>query len=120
MPEIALISKEQALIDVLEKRFTREGYQIEIAKKGKQGLELIRNNTPDLALVDVEMPDMSGFEILKKLNDTQLNNVPVVAIFNSGDPEEIEKATNLGIEDWIIKTEFDPEEVINKVEKQLN
>ncbi len=121
MPEILLIEDEQVLIDVLKKRLTKEGYEVKIAKNGEQGLELIKNNDPDLVLLDIVMPKMDGFEVLEELNkDPELSEVSVIIISNSGEPVELEKVKELGAEDWVIKTEFNPQDVVNKVEKQLN
>jgi len=121
MSEVVLIENEQVLIDVLENRLTKEGYEVKIAKESRQGLKLAKNDIPDLILLDVVMPDADGFEILKEMEkDNKLSEVPIIIISNSGQPEELERARDLGAEDWIIKTEFDPQEVVNKVEKQLS
>lgn len=121
MPEILLIEDEQVLIDVLEKRLTKEGYEVKIAKDGERGLELIKSNNPDLVLLDIVMPKMDGFEVLEELSkEPDLSKAPVIIISNSGEPVELEKVKELGVEDWIIKTEFNPQDVVNKVEKQLN
>lgn len=119
MAEILIVEDEQILVDVLESRLTKEGYQVEIARNGEQGLEAMRKNEPDLILLDIVMPKMDGLEVLKEMKGTPLAEIPVVVISNSGSPVQIEKAKELGVEDWIIKTEFDPQQAVNKVEQQL-
>lgn len=66
------------------------------------------------------MPKKGGFEVLEEMSgDENLKNIPVVIISNSGQPVELDKAKRLGAKDWLIKTEFDPQEVLDKVIKQI-
>ena len=75
---------------------------------------------PDLVLLDIIMPKMGGFEVMEEMQkDSGLKKIPVIVVSNSGQPVEIDKARELGARDWLIKTEFDPEEVIDKVVKQI-
>lgn len=121
MTEILIVEDEQILVDVLESRLTKEDYQVEITKNGEQGLEVMKNNEPDLILLDIVMPKMDGLEVLEEMNKTpDLREIPVIVISNSSQEAELEKAKQLGAEDCIIKTEFDPQQVVNKVEQQLN
>jgi CheY-like chemotaxis protein len=63
---------------------------------------------------------MSGFEVMEEMNkDSQLKEIPVIVISNSGQPVELDRARELGAKDWLIKTEFDPQEVLKKVKQQL-
>jgi len=66
------------------------------------------------------MPKMGGFEVMEEMvKEPELKKIPVIIISNSGQPVELDRAQKLGAKDWLIKTEFDPEEVIEKVKKQL-
>jgi len=118
--ELLLIEDEQIMIDLLEKKLRKEGYKVSVAKDGLEGLERIRERKPDLILLDIIMPKMSGFEVMKEMQkDPELSEIPVIIISNSGQPVELDKARQLGAKDWLIKTEFDPREVIEKVKKQI-
>jgi two-component system alkaline phosphatase synthesis response regulator PhoP len=120
MKKILIIEDEEVLLDLLQKKLTQEGYQIEVAKDGQVGLAKIREDKPDLILLDIVMPKMGGFEVMEELNkDEQLRGIPIIIISNSGQPVELSRAKELGVRDWLVKTDFDPQEVVDKVKKQL-
>ena len=119
--KILLIEDEEILINLLQKKLANEGYDISVARNGQEGLELIKEIRPDLILLDIIMPKMGGFEVLEEMQkDQELKNIPVIIISNSGQPVEIDRAQKLGAKDWLIKTDFDPQEVIDKVKKQFS
>ena len=118
--KILLIENEEIMVNLLQKKLTEEGYKIEIARDGIEGLEKAKLVKPNLILLDIVMPKMGGLEVLEEMQkDKKLKKIPVIIISNSGQPVEIDKAQRLGAKDWLIKTEFDPQEVIEKVKKQL-
>ena len=120
MKKILLIEDEEVLISLLEKKIIQEGYEFFIAKNGIEGLEKMREIRPDLILLDIIMPKMGGLEVMEEIQkDEELKNIPVIIISNSGQPVEIERIKKLGAKDWLVKTEFDPQEVIKKVNKQI-
>ena len=118
--KILLIEDEELLISLLQKKLTEAGYLIFLARNGEDGLRLMRENLPDIVLLDIIMPKMGGFEVLEEMvKDDSLKNIPVVIVSNSGQPVELDRAKKLGAKDWLIKTEFDPEEVLEKVIAQI-
>jgi len=120
MSKILLIEDEEIMIELLQKKLTAEGYQVSVAKDGLDGLEKMKQDKPDLILLDIIMPKMGGLEVMEEMNkDKALSAIPVIIISNSGQPVELGRARELGVKDWLIKTEFDPQEVVDKVKKQL-
>lgn len=118
--KILLIEDEQLMISLLEKKLTQEGYDISVAKDGIEGLEKMRAEKQDLILLDIVMPRMGGFEVMEEMSkDDDLKKIPIIVISNSGQPVELDRAKRLGAKDWLIKTEFDPQEVVDKVVKQI-
>ena len=118
--KILIVEDEELLLNLLKKKLEELNYEVFIAKDGIMGLKAIKENELDLILLDVVMPKMGGFELLEKMGeDETIKKIPVVIISNSGQPVEIEKAKKLGASDWLIKTEFDPQEVVDKVIKQI-
>lgn len=118
--KILIIEDEEIMYSLLERKLSQEGYAVEVAKDGEEGLEKIRKEKPDLVLLDIIMPKKGGFEVMEEIQkDENLKDVPVIVISNSGQPVELDKAKELGAKDWLIKTEFDPEEVIEKVKNQI-
>jgi two-component system alkaline phosphatase synthesis response regulator PhoP len=120
MAKILLVEDEEIIIELLQRKLNQEGYEVLVARNGEEGLKLMRENWPDLVLLDIILPKMSGFEVLEEINkNLSLKRIPVIIISNSGQPVELSKALKLGVKDWLIKTEFDPQELINKVVKQI-
>jgi len=120
---ILLIEDEEILIDILKRKLEEKGYKVSVAKDGEEGLKKLKEdleakNLPDLILLDIIMPKMGGFEVMEEMNKIpELKEIPVIVISNSGQPVELDKAKELGAKDWLIKTEFDPKEVLDKIKK---
>jgi len=118
--KILIIEDEELLCNLLERKLNEEGYQVSVAKDGVEGMKMIKETKPDLILLDIVMPNKNGFEVMDEMQtDEKLKHIPIIVISNSGQPVEIDKAKELGAKDWLIKTEFDPQEVIEKVKKQI-
>ncbi len=116
MKKIIIVEDEEILRNLLQKKLTEEGYQVGVAEDGEDGLSKIRADKPDLILLDIIMPKMNGIEMLEEMvKDESLKDVPVIVVSNSGQPVEIDRAQKLGARDWLVKTEFEPQEVIDKV-----
>ena len=124
--KILLIEDEELMIDLLEKKLNKEGYEVWVERNGEEGLRAIKEafqkgKLPDLILLDIIMPKMGGFEVMEEINkDPELKKIPVIVISNSGQPVELDRAKELGAKDWLVKTEFDPKEVIEKVKKIIS
>ena len=118
--KILIIEDEKIIRDLLERKLTREGYSVVIATNGIDGLVEMREDRPDIVLLDIIMPKMGGFEVMEEMNkDETLKDIPVIVVSNSGQPVEIDRIKKMGAKDWLIKTEFDPQEVLEKVKKQI-
>ncbi len=114
--KILIIEDEVTLLEAIEKKLKIEGFQAITAKDGKEGLKKIETEKPDLILLDIMMPVMNGFEVLEEMKRKQyLPKIPVIIISNSGQPVEIEKALKFGVRDYLVKAEFSPDEVLDKV-----
>lgn len=120
MKKILIIEDEELLHNLLRKKLIVAGYDVSISEDGQKGMDSMRKDIPDLILLDIVMPNKNGFEVMEEMQkDESLKNIPVIIISNSGQPVEIDKAKKLGVKDWLIKTEFEPLEVIKKVKKQI-
>lgn len=117
---VVLVEDEEVLLEVLESKLKKEGFEVFSAKDGMAGLDLIKAIRPDIILLDVVMPRMDGFEVLENLKkDPELSKIPVIIISNSGQDVEIGRALALGVKDYLVKAEFDPQEVLDKIKGQL-
>ena len=116
---ILIIEDEESLVDLLTAKLNKEGYSVEFAYDGEAGYNKIKETKPDLILLDIVMPKMDGYEVLEKMNEEKVK-IPVIIISNSGQPVEIEKTKKLGAIGHLIKTEFSPLDVLNKVKECLD
>ena len=118
--KILIIEDEEIILNLLQKKLLKEGFDVLIARDGAAGLELMKEKNPDLILLDIIMPQKGGFEVMEEMQkDREIRKIPVIVISNSGQPIELDRAQKLGAKDWLIKTEFDPREVVEKVKKQI-
>jgi CheY-like chemotaxis protein len=119
---ILIMEDEKILADLLEQKLREIGYDVSVVSDGVSGMEFLKTIKPDLVLLDIIMPEKGGFEVIEEMNtseDLNLKKIPVIIVSNSGQPVEIDKALALGVRDYLIKTKFDPQEVLDKVKVQL-
>jgi DNA-binding response OmpR family regulator len=113
--KILIIDDDDAILDVTEQIFTTHGCTVQKAKDGKKGLEILEkeNKTlPDLVILDVNMPNMNGFEVLEKIGeDPVLKGVPVIMLTGRTEDESIMESIGSGALDYITKP-FDPTSLI--------
>jgi CheY-like chemotaxis protein len=120
MKKILLIEDDEIVVDLLQRKLTQVGYVVSIARNGEEGLKTMREVRPDLVLLDIVMPKMDGFGVMEEMQkDEELKKIPIIIVSNSGQPVELGRAQKLGAKDWLIKAEFDPQEVLDKVVKQI-
>ena len=121
MSKILLIEDDIFLGDVLMEKLKAAGYEAQLSRDGVAGLRALREWKPDLLLLDIILPNKNGYEVLEeKLRDKAIAPIPVIVISNSGQPVEINRALALGVKDYLVKAQFDPEEVLEKVRLQLS
>ena len=119
--KIVVIEDEDILGQIITGKLISEGYTVTLATDGEQGIQKIVEIMPDLILLDLVMPKKNGEEVLEDIkNNPQIKNIPVIVISNSGQQTEIEKVVGLGVRDYIIKAQFSPDDVLEKVKKYLN
>ncbi|MDP3962694.1 MAG: response regulator [bacterium] len=119
--KILIVEDEQILGEIIRDKLSSEGYQIFLARDGEEGIAKMKELKPDLVFLDIIMPKKNGLEVLEDAQkDDTLKNIPVVVISNSGQRSEIERAVGLGVRDYIIKAQFSPDDILEKVRKYLN
>lgn len=121
MKKILIIEDDPFLGEMYAAKFTEDGFETEVAMDGKAGLVKIKESKPDLVLLDIVLPKMDGFEILKKIKgNSELKKIPVVLLTNLGQKAEVEKGLSLGADEYIIKAHFTPTAVVAKVKEMLS
>jgi len=118
--KILIIEDDSFLSEMYSEKLIQEGFETEIAFDGEQGLKKIEKVKPDLVLLDIVLPKMDGFEVLKKVKENdELKNIPVILLTNLGQKNEVEKGLSLGADEYIIKAHFTPTAVVSKVKEIL-
>lgn len=119
-PKIAIIEDDQAISQMYRIKFEAEGYAVETAENGKLGLELIKQMQPDIILLDLMMPEMTGDEMLVELRATDWGkNVKVIILTNMGESEAPDIIKELGVSAFIVKADMTPRQVAELVKKHL-
>jgi DNA-binding response OmpR family regulator len=118
--KILIIEDEKSLLELYQARFEKAGYQVLSTTNGKPGIEIAKKEKPDIILLDILMPGVDGYEVIRALKkDPQTKNIPILVFSNLGQPEEIEKGLKLGANDYVMKTDLTPTELLEKVERML-
>lgn len=118
--KIAIIEDDQAISQMYRIKFEGEGYQVETADNGIFGLKLCEDMKPDIVLLDLMMPEMTGEEMLKKLRAKSWGkNIKVVILTNMGEQEIPAAVKELGVAAIILKADMTPRQVAEVVKKQL-
>ena len=118
---IICVEDEPEMIDLIRLILGRRGFEVKGAAGGVEGLNLIRQEPPDLVLLDLMMPDMDGWEVYQQLKaDEKTKNIPVIVV--TAKAQSIDRVLGLHIakvDDYITKP-FSPQDLMNSVEKVLN
>jgi len=119
MPKkILVVEDDRFLRKLLIDRLLEEGYSVDGAIDGEEGLEKLKKEKCDLILLDLILPGIDGFEVLSVLKrDENLAEIPVLILSNLGQKEEIERGLKLGAVDYIIKAHFTLDEIVEKIKK---
>ncbi|MDZ7786501.1 MAG: response regulator [Candidatus Saccharibacteria bacterium] len=118
--KIAIIEDDQAISQMYRIKFEAEGYEVETAENGKLGLQLCEKMRPDIILLDLMMPEMTGDEMLEKLRATDYGkDVKVVILTNMGEQEVPQKVKDMGVNDVILKADMTPRQVAELVKSKL-
>jgi len=118
--KILIIEDDKFLRGLIAQKLKAEGYEVTEAAEGREGLEKVKKEKPNLVLLDLVLPGIDGFEVLKKIKeDPSTSFLPVIILSNLGQKESVEKGLKMGAVDYLIKAHFTPTEIIEKVKNNL-
>jgi two-component system, OmpR family, response regulator ResD len=118
--KIAIIEDDQAISQMYRIKFEAEGYTVETADNGELGLELVENMRPNIVLLDLMMPVMTGEEMLGKLRATDWGkDIKVIILTNRGEQEIPPEVKKLGVTAIILKADMTPRQVAELVKNKL-
>ena len=117
---ILVVEDDKFLRELIVQKLIKEGYEVVEATDGEQGIKKIKEEKPDLVLLDLILPGIDGFEVLSKMKeDPGISSTPVIVLSNLGQKEDVERGLSLGAADYLIKAHFTPGEIIEKIKKNL-
>lgn len=115
-PTILIIEDEQFLCSLMLKKLESSGFVARGVFGGEEGLTAVEELKPDAILLDLLLPGIDGFEVIRRLKkDERFKKVPILVISNLGEPSDINRARELGAVDYLIKTNYSPDEIVSKV-----
>ncbi|MFC1861757.1 response regulator [Chloroflexota bacterium] len=114
--KILVVDDEKKIVDILKAYLERDGYQVSTAYDGRSALELARSNSPDLIILDLMLPEVSGWDVCRELRKE--SDVPVIMLTARDDTTDKIIGLELGADDYVTKP-FDPKEVISRVRAVL-
>lgn len=115
MAKILLIEDDLPLLRMYQIAFKNSGHEFISATDGQEGLDKIRDEKPDLVLLDLVLPQKNGFEVLKEAkNNPKTAKVPIICLSVLHQQEDIDKCLSLGAIDYIVKSDTNPELVVSK------
>lgn len=119
--KVLIIEDDVPLLDLYDKKFTKCGYDVIRAEDGGKGFDAALSKKPDVIVLDIMLPVMNGFEVLKKIKkEPSLKKVPVVILSNYGEMPNITEGLLSGAVEYLIKVEHTPEEVVEVVQNALS
>ena len=119
--QILVVEDDQFLRGLMVKKLESEDFDVMQAVDGESGLRLAREKKPDLILLDLVLPGIDGFEVLKQLNESSdTADMQVVVLSNLGQKDDIDRALSLGAKDYLIKAHFTPGDIVEKVKALLS
>jgi DNA-binding response OmpR family regulator len=120
MPKVAIIEDDQAISQMYRFKFEGEGYTVQTADNGRLGLELAESMKPDIILLDLMMPEMTGDQMLEKMRLTDWGkDIKVIILTNMGEQEIPPRVKELGVSGIILKADMTPRQVADLVKSKL-
>jgi CheY-like chemotaxis protein len=112
---VLMIEDDPTIAEMYRLQLEHDGYKVSIATTAEVGMETMSEQAPDLVLLDLLLPDRSGFEMLASLNERLPNHPPVVILSNYGEPSMIDRGRSLGAIEYLVKSRVTPSEISGQI-----
>lgn len=120
MSKILIIEDDDFLRSLAVTKLEKEGFTVAMAADGQQGLKQINSDIPDLIILDLMLPVMSGFDVLKAIRGNEsAKNIKVIVFSNLGEEKDIKTCLDLGVSDYMVKANFTLDELVDKIKGML-
>jgi DNA-binding response OmpR family regulator len=119
--KILLVEDDPFLIDIYTTKLSSSGFDAQVATKGEEAVRKMTDEEHDLVLLDVVLPQMDGWEILREVKEIKdKKGFKIFVLSNLSQKEEIEKGLSLGADKYLIKAHYTPSEVVEEIKEFLN
>lgn len=120
MAKIAIIEDDPVINQMYRMKFESEGFDVQVANNGQTGVDMVKAFSPDLVLMDLQMPQMDGAEALRLIREQpEHKEVPVMILTNLGEEEAPKELRKLGIHSYIVKADLTPKQVVERARAAL-
>ncbi len=119
---VCLVEDDPLMVRMYERILKFKGFEVTMAFDGEEGLHKLKDMhpKPTVVLLDMMMPKMNGMEVLKAVKaDAELKDIPVIVLSNLAGKEDVDKALQLGAVAYLIKSQYEPKEIIAKIEEVI-
>ena len=117
---ILLVEDQEGFRRIYQDVLNADGYEVLTAMDGEEGWETAKQNKPDLILLDLGLPKMDGFEVLRRIReDPETKKIPVIIFSVIGEQKDIQKALEMGANDYTVKGFYTPREILGKIKSVL-
>lgn len=121
MTKVAIVEDDPMISEIYEKKFTDAGFDVSAVTSGEQVLDLALQEKVDVILLDLIMPKMDGFEVIRRLRDGSYNpNIKIIVTSNLSSHEDQDKAMKLGANGFVAKSDYSPSELVAQVKRLIN
>lgn len=118
---VLTVEDDKFLSTLVSQRLIQLGFSVIAVENGNDGMSRARTDHPNIILLDILLPDVSGFAVLKSLKeDESTKNIPVIVLSNFAGQEDVEKGMSLGATAYIVKSSMLPNEVALFVQEKMN
>lgn len=116
--KVVIVEDDKFLQKILVTKFTKEGFDVRASADAEEGLRLIHAEAPDIALLDLILPKMTGFDLLTEIKaNVKTAKIPVIILSNLGQDEDIARAKALGAIEFLVKADISINEIVQKVKE---
>lgn len=121
MTKIAIIEDDPTINQMYRMKFEADGFDVQVADDGKRGVALVESFSPDIILLDLQMPHMGGAEALAEIRSHDWGkDTPAIILTNLGIEEAPKSLQTLGVHSYIVKADLTPRQVVGRVKEALN
>lgn len=118
--KILIVEDDPYISNMYYQKLQREHFQVMVADNGQAGLRLAQQELPDLILLDVMLPKVDGWSVLEYLKaNANTRNIPIIMLTNLGTQQDMDQAKRLGADEYMVKAQYLPSEVVTKIKTLL-